>query len=340
MFLTPFGVLSVLEGILPATTFTHRHYEAIKFVTSIPSATAWYPNVVSEKIAVGDLCHHTKAAIQKTEHWITDQYGFRNDTFINTPRVVIIGDSFIQGSGLNQSETLANRMIAHTGGQLTVYSMAPSNLNQFDQFLQKGILKKPDWVIVAVVERNQPTPFKPYQENQLIRLKNLVKNVLSFQNFNVFLDKMFRCYSLKWAKARIRGENGRGIPGARGSGMFFLRGKAQQDEIPDLRGVSEIIQGYDLYCKSRGINFLFLPMPNKESVYFEQVPLAHQPKYLAQLDCELVAKEIRTINTLELYNEYRSQSSQLLYHLDDTHWNPTATDLVAKKILTLLKQDP
>ena len=78
--------------------------------------------------------------------------------------------------------------------------------------------------------------------------------------------------------------------------------------------------------------FLYVPMPNKESVYYDFIPLNKQPDYLFKLDSILKEANVSTINTLEIYNNYRKINSALLYHLDDTHWNSKATDLVSKEI--------
>jgi hypothetical protein len=79
-----------------------------------------------------------------------------------------------------------------------------------------------------------------------------------------------------------------------------------------------------------------MPMPDKETVYYELVPFKEQPAYLHRLDSMLTAAGVRTIPTLDIYNEYRKTNSSLLYHLDDTHWNPNATTLISREIVRTL----
>ena len=86
-----------------------------------------------------------------------------------------------------------------------------------------------------------------------------------------------------------------------------------------------------------GIDFLFLPMPDKETVYFELVPFIKQPNYLFKLDSILTNSNVATINTLKIYNEFRKENKSLLYHFDDTHWNSNATEIIANEITKIQK---
>jgi alginate O-acetyltransferase complex protein AlgJ len=45
----------------------------------------------------------------------------------------------------------------------------------------------------------------------------------------------------------------------------------------------------------------------------------------------LRAENVKTINSLKLYNDYRKSNNELLYHLDDTHWNSNAIRIVSEE---------
>jgi alginate O-acetyltransferase complex protein AlgJ len=151
-------------------------------------------------------------------------------------------------------------------------------------------------------------------------------------SFKVFKDKISRLYSLQYVKSRVNGEHGKGVQGIIDSTMFFLNGKEQNYHYDKIIDVAITIQSYKEYCDSIGIDFICLPLPNKETVYFDKVPLKSQPDYLIRLDSVLVDKKIKTINTLELFNDYRASNASIIYHLDDTHWNARGVDLVSEKI--------
>ena len=114
--------------------------------------------------------------------------------------------------------------------------------------------------------------------------------------------------------------------------MLFLQGKKSIAKVDArLKSTSKALISYKKYCDSQKIDFLFLPMPNKETVYFDLVPLSEQPDYLFRLDSILCNAKVNIINILPLYNLERRKGS-LLYHPDDSHWNGYATQLVAKEI--------
>jgi alginate O-acetyltransferase complex protein AlgJ len=327
--LMPVLTVLIIGAFLPITFFTYRTWEAISFKTNVSSYAPFYPNTISNMIGVGDLCHHSSFSIAKKEYWITDKYGFRNDKFNSSPDIVIIGDSFIAGASLSQEEIISNQLIKQDK-KLAVYNMAPSSFSTFDYYLKTGKINKPRLIIFSMVERNLPSPIKTYKSNFF---NEAIKNIIEFGDFNEYLDRAFKFSSIKWLTARFHDSKGSGIPSKENLKMFFLQGSSNKHSADDLNFSARIIISYKKYCDSLGVDFLFLPMPDKESVYFELVPFDKQPTYLSQLDSLLNIAHVSTINTLEIYNEYRKTSNMLLYHLDDTHWNANATKIVSKEIL-------
>jgi len=327
--LVPLVSLMVIGALLPINFFAYRTWEAISFKTNISDYSPFYRNTKLKMIGVGDLCHHTDYSVTKKEYWITDKYGFRNDKFISSPDILIIGDSFIAGTSLSQEETISNRLKSQDN-KLGVYNMAPSSFSSFDYYLTTGKIKKPKLIIYSLVERSVPGPVKTYKCNFL---KEGLKNLIELYNLDVYLDRAFKFSSIHWLAARFHDNTGSGIPSKENSHMFFFQGSSQMHSADDLNTTASIIISYKKYCDSLGMDFLFIPMPDKESVYFELVPFDQQPKYLSKLDSMLQIAHVSTLNTLEIYNEYRKTSDKYLYHFDDTHWNANATKIIAEEIL-------
>jgi alginate O-acetyltransferase complex protein AlgJ len=326
--LIPFILWIIVEESLPITFFTSRHYEAVFFRSSVPHKYQMYPNVSSKMNAVGDLCHHTKLAIIKKEDWKTDKIGFRNDNFIEQPDILIIGDSYIMGTSLSQENTLTNQLNSKFGCKVKVYNMAPSTFTEFNSLLKQGILKKPKIIIYSRVERllSEPIDSFPYPPTSKFA------KLMEYRNINKYVDKVLRTFSLNWIKARLSGAKGEGVPGIENSNMYFVQGKDQYHSEENFQLTVKYLGEYKKYCDARGIQFLFLPMPDKESVYYDMVPFKKQPNYLFRLDSILHTLNIPAINVLQLYNNYRKNNDKLLYHYDDSHWNSNATDLVSKEI--------
>jgi hypothetical protein len=283
--------------------------------------------------AVGDMCHHTKNAIIKHEIWKTDKLGFRNDAFIDSSDILFIGDSFIEGSALTQVDILSNQVRRIYREKIKVYNLAPSSFNEFDKLLKTGVIKKPKLIVFSIVERYLPEKFVPYVPvNEF--MENALIDAFSFGNLNVYLDKALKLYSIHWIQARMNGHIGYGIQSPVNPKMFFLQGAQQTSNLQNVEIAKNTILSYKKYCDTLGVKFLFLPMPDKETVYYELVPFDKQPNYyLFTLDSVLNDSKVETINTLQLYNDYRKTSKGQLYHFDDTHWSKNAVELVAKAIV-------
>lgn len=335
VFLIPIILLMVTEVVLPPNFFAFRPWEALKYSTTVATYCQFYPSETVEMDAVGDLRHHTPKAVVRRELWITDKIGYRNDAFVEEADVLIIGDSFIAGTGISQEDLLSNRLKAKFGKELKVYNMAPSSFTKFDYFLRLGIVKKPKLIVFAMVERHMPAVF---YTKRIGGVKSKLVPIPAAGEASALLDRAFRFSSLKWLNARIRGYKGNGRPAVGDSTVFFLEGSSQKHKESDLKRAVKVLQSYQQYCDTHQIEFLFLPMPDKETVYYELVPFDKQPTYLFQLDSLVRDAKIATINTLGLYNDYRKHNKDLLYQKDDSHWTPIATELVSKELYKVIKQ--
>jgi len=308
----------LIEGFLPINTFTYRPWEAMLYTTSKDVAFPFYPNQDLKMLSMGDLLHHTENTILKKENWITDELGYRNDTFIKKPKILLIGDSFIAGSSLPQDSTLTN--LLNNKLDTEVYNLAPAIFNDFISLLNNQIINKPELVVFSIVERNTPQPILKGSHGTINQ---------NISNTSIFKDKLVRLYSLKYIEARIKKEHGHGIPG-KDSIMYFLNGENQENNFEKIHEIARTIISYKNYCDSIGINFIFLPLPNKETVYFDRVPLSNQPAFIFKLDSILEINGVTTINTLALFNN--EKENKYTYHLDDTHWNSFGVNLVANEL--------
>lgn len=322
MFSFPIMAVSAIELYLPETYFGHRSWEGLQFRNTTENQSNFYPNRSSEKIAYGDLCYNTEYEVQKTENWKTDFLGFRNNDFIYNPDIILVGQSFIAGSALSQQNTLTNKILKHGRGKVKVYSMAPATMSLVDHHFRNKLVSKPKMLVYSLVERNLPE--KMIIDSSKAPLLN---------KFDVFKDRIGRFYSIKHLCAKLKGSHGNGVQSKNNRKMFFLRGSSyqKQDSLALVKTVS-VIKQYNNFCIENNILFVFVPMPDKENVYSELVPMV-QSNYLNEVHNTLTRLGIHSINTLEIYNKYRNKNDTLLYHLDDTHWNKNATELISKKIL-------
>jgi len=309
------------ETFLPVDFFSYRPWEALMYSHN-DYLVPYYPNADLTMESEGDLCHHTENAITKNERWVTDSMGYRNNQFTSNPDILIIGDSFIVGSGMTQDSTLGNVLDRMLGAEKSVYTMSPSPFIDFVRVINSGKIKKPKTVIYSNVERSIPKPLDKSQYDDQVH---------NSSELSIVKDRATRMYSLNYIFARITGKNGPGVAGINDE-MFFLNGANQEYLYDRIVEVRENILTYKRYCDSIGVEFIYMPMPNKETFYYERVPFENQPNYINQLSEMLIKKGVNVVNTLEIFNLERKQSEQLLYQLDDTHWNSNGVKVIASEL--------
>lgn len=324
-FCIPLSIFTV-ELFLPLNTFTYRPWEALLFQSE--GLFPFYPNKTIKMKSVGDLCHHTKFEIVKEENWITDKLGYRNTNFTESPDILLIGDSFIAGSGLDQDSTLSELLISKLN--CSVYNMAPATFSDFITLKNNRLLRKPKIIIFSNVERTIP----PKLVND-----NKIKNITFPTEATLLSHKLKRQYLIKYINARILKKNGTGIPGIKERNMYFLNGVNQVNPHNEINEVALNLLDYKEYCELNGIIFYYLPLPNKETVYYENVPFEVQPSFLNQLQLILKKKNVKMINSISVFNKYRLTNKGFLYHLDDTHWNSRGVNLIADEITRILSED-
>lgn len=333
----PLIILLIVEIFFSPTLFTFRAYEGIIFSSNVPHTGHFYPNSQISKESEGDLCHHTSFSVIKNEKWITDKIGFRNDHFVEKPDIIFIGSSFFYGTGLTQKDIISNQVKTKLGNKYSVYNMSPGTLGELDYYIREGILKKPKWIVCGVGEMHIPSGFVPYEATSNSTLKKYLKKIM-YTGFNAVIDKSMRLYSLKWVKSRINGVTNFGVKGEH-TNMFFGQGKSAKI-MTDAETFETIkaLMSCKKFCDSLGIQLLIIPTPNKETVYYDFVNFKEQPVYFNKL-CGLAKHEnLNIINTVTIFNEYRKKNSNLLYHLDDTHWNAKGVNLVSDAIAKFINR--
>ena len=342
-------VIGVELFVLPIDFFTFRIWEALvikEFRSICPGR--FYPRMEIAKLETGgDLAHDTPFAIPKRVKWITDRYGFRKKDLEGTkPRVVIVGDSNILGSRLSQekmfSEVLEERL------KVPVYPYAP--VGSINAFLKDSRFERqpPETVILSIVERNiidlppAKQPKKRVGGQFFFKWRDRFQEIRWVQVAGVFLDRLCKMNMLHYVRARI----GKGPVQvfrpvqSRFGPMYFLQGEAANREVPEDRfeKAIEALEACKNVLEERGIRFIFAPIPNKESIYYEYLPNGRRPVFLEQLVRELKKREIGTIDSQKAFEDEYRKNGTLLYFLDDTHWNEDGVRLMADLIVKVFEK--
>lgn len=115
-----------------------------------------------------------------------------------------------------------------------------------------------------------------------------------------------------------------------------------RDSLTDLevKRLSRILAVMSKYLHSRGIDFYFMPVPNKNSIYPQYMPKRYSkarlssPSALIRLTDELIKDGTGII---DLLSEFKTGSDKIpLYHRKDTHWNTKGAYIASTMILNQL----
>jgi hypothetical protein len=345
LFFLPFIAAICLElFILPVHHFTFRVWESLAVKRSFGILKGqFYPNMDLRKQEEGDLAYYTRCAVKKDVQWITDKYGYRkSNATIKKHPIVIVGDSNIAGSSLSQEELLSE--ILEKNLRQSVYPLASERLRAV---FQHNLLKKnlPEIVILASIERDIPEGLSPLKPRDFItpsRFDRLAEDMRFnpvVQQIAVVIDRIFKGNMLNYLRARINGSgpSQRRVPAGKDCPIFFLQGAAINADSPRSRvdTAVERINKYDDFLKKRGIRLIFLPIPNKETIHYQQLK-TKKPDFLERLTGRLEELNIEVINTQKAFDDFYQKTGSMLYQGDDSHWNALGVritaDLLEKQI--------
>ena len=341
--------------LFPINLFTFRVWESlnvVKFHSAIPGK--FYPNMRVSMVEVGDLGHHTEFAVRKNVVWETDRYGYRKqDLDIDRFDIVIVGDSSIVGPGLTQEDILSE--VLEEKLQKSVYPFARENMNTF--LMSKRFNDyPPDVVILGEVERHIPglPEIKAESPSSSPAWLNRIGERYSkrYQSLSIILDRIYKQPLVRFCGARIGQWERKIINNIRSilpgffnteqteaeQKMLFLQGVEANRNIPeeDIARTVRILSSYNELLRKRSIRFIFLPIPNKENIYYDYLPVKKKPEFLEQLTTRLKAEGIEVVETQQAFENAREKTGGLLYHTDDSHWNAHGVKIAADLIEEIL----
>ncbi|MBF0441209.1 MAG: hypothetical protein HQK54_04835 [Oligoflexales bacterium] len=327
---------------LPPTFFTFRCWEALMVKGRRPGLDSWfYPlQKVETWDERGDLGRTTPHSVPKHVVWLTDKYGMRN-----TPRddlssldLFIVGDSNGVGSSVSQNDILSEVMTRSHNIQSYIYGPA-----LFPEYYSDGRYEKvrPPYVAYVKVERDIPSitpiegsiPVTAYAKPQYPL--SLLVLIDKFQNLNIINYLKARFQDGRWKPKKPDPEY------AMRKEMTFYGGDGAEIPPDDklIDRVTDALLTYKKSAKERNQKFIFIPVPNKETIYYEQLPSKRESKFLEKLISGLQDRGVLVIDTLALFKKHKSfHPEELLYELDDTHWNAKGTRLTADRLNELIKE--
>ncbi len=170
LLLLPFLALQLIElFVLPIDFFSFRVWEAALSApyrypgAFFPNLHVWKAKEYGDRYRTGDP-QHVQA---KSVEWYTDPYGWRNRPEVAGQAkydVVVLGDSNIVGSFLDQKDTLTEVLSSRANKTAYSYSMGGDHISLF--FKDARVLKKsPDLVVVETKVGNWSHTSDSYLRN-------------------------------------------------------------------------------------------------------------------------------------------------------------------------------
>jgi len=359
VFLAPLALVPLLETTLfPIDAFTFRCWEALAF-SSRPAlfilGMPFYPGRRLEKTETGGLGHRTSLDEHQRVVWQTDEWGFRNGPDAGGKYdVVIVGDSFAVGTGLSQEDTLAAQLDRYA--DLRSYDYAPASLEAF--LGEQRFRTDPRPIVVyelverelsrSLISRRPPTPVRAEDGTGSVdaapspSFRFLTAAAVAADRYTkgaLLLSFRQRLReAITGAVSRALGgdhENVTALGSVVGSDgeTLFLFGPEENREVPAelvQRAVERLVE-LDQAFRQSGFEFVVLPVPNKENIYFDLLPGSRRPDLLDQVTDRARIEGVAVVD-LQTPLRMAKESGVATYHRDDTHWNSMGANVAAQAL--------
>jgi hypothetical protein len=338
--LPPYLALAVIEWRAPPEWSTFRCWEALLVEVDFGVLPGpFYPGQQVARTEVGDLAAHTGDRIQKQVEWITDRHGYRTREHAGPPRVVLIGDSMSVGSASTQRDTLAEALERALGCR--VYPFAPGQPGAFlDE--PRFTADPPEVVILQRIERDT--------ELRLERswTRSHRPSLPLLHGLAIAADRAFTKRALQHQVRSVLRRTldpapafPRGAPGQDGRPMYFRDGAAANEAAREgmIEALVAQVAAFECELAARGIRLIYLPVPNKESIYPDRLPVpSPTPRFVPHLVERLAREQIAALDTQKVLSTRRkAEPTTLLYHSDDSHWNREGIAAVAGALALLVR---
>lgn len=299
--------------------------------------------------AIGDLSRETSIRalqVEKQVTFTTDEWGLRNTNAVLHPEIVVLGDSYLAGSGTTDADTLTAKMSSMLG--TSVYNFGVQSIDVPALFLRDPRFSEipPEILIWAPVARRiRPRPLSipvktdepPSLAQRLIATHREVGEALALYKERMNRDNQLSFqarYLYNGLLYRLMGHENLIYPeGPEGSPALALDVEAQGLHVSPLeRGVREVVsmvRAFSQFLDEHRVRFVYCPIPESATIYpelFQDRKRIVTPSFLDILISEL---EEAGVVTVDLRPVFAAHKSPYLYYRDDSHWNPRAIELAA-----------
>ncbi len=340
------------------------HVNSQHLWTQMPLVRRYIPNQSYEGINYGDSSRHLFTdAVPRPYRFVTDSYGFRNE--VSDPEqvdLILLGDSYGDGSGTSQDERLANILAKEYG--FTVYNLAFDSTSPWQQYVNLAVeivrldTHEGTTILWILFSGNDLDDFY-YPELDIDELPwrgplgsagTSIRNFRDLSPVSRYLTLVHNSRnSLNFVEETL--PNGEPIIFER---QYIETGHRTPDEVrshPHYESLKATIAAAHELTDSKGLTLIIVLAPSKEEVYSWLVdqaePWSADPApggFAVELEtiadeeslCFIDLKPLLIAESRRVYEE----SGDLLWWPDDTHWHPLAQQITAAYLVEHLCLDP
>jgi alginate O-acetyltransferase complex protein AlgJ len=293
--------------------------------------------------------------ISELQYWreqtfTIDRWGFRNLGETEKPRVVVAGDSYAAGGGLNDDETITSQMGKILGEPVYNYSgEAPFAMSEFlaDERFKNN---PPKIVVFAPVYRAvKPFPLNPPWNNTgwKAEMGDIFSDVQGFKvrlERDNYLAAVFKKIIARFSPQMVSDLSSyieeidvQGQPKLVIS--LEIQGLTLSPQERQLQMTVSSIVAFNQQLKERGVHFIFAPIPESGTIYPEFFKPGSRAKLQDPAFMDLLFQELgkRGIDYIDLRPDFSANRFPYLYLPDDAHWNPRAVGIAAKTMSDYIK---
>ena len=353
-------IVDVAARFFPLDWFSFRAWETLARYHAACApfrANAHYENPLSygDLTALGNLPRYRQ---YRQEIFSTDAFGFRRNSGVNSPAqkfdILVVGDSFMVGAGVNDDETLPAALERHLG--VGVYNGAAgfdvhATLNDI-LFLAQRLNIVRGTVLYEYYQRHD-LPLGQYLmsdtaakneegcRNWLTRFSIWYEGFVEKSPLQIFTQRLFKklhddsilpnTFESEVVVKTLR--NGEPI-------LFYSRDVATSrlaSRRVDISGFKDLAARLEKH----NLRLVVLLVPTKYTVYRPLLKDDDSKKvdpslYLDLVEQSLRAADIPVVNLLKPFRERAREDyrkNEYIYWRDDTHWNARGVELAAEEIL-------
>lgn len=106
----------------------------------------------------------------------------------------------------------------------------------------------------------------------------------------------------------------------------------------EIYSASRTLELMDEYCRDNGMKFAFVPVPNKNTLYPEKMPLRY-PRYTGKSNMDMIMESLENTEVLSIDIKKAFENEKVLYRRTDSHWTTEGAGLASDLILEAIGKD-